>query len=180
MGDFNVGKSSLMERFANNHFSTHYISTIGVDYTVKSCLIDEKRIQFQIWDTAGHERFRSVTSAFYRLANAAAIVFDKTNQQSFGNVGYWVEHLNKLTEDIPKVLVGNKCDLDTVISTAQGHDIAGKIGIKYIETSALSAFQVARVFEVIGRDLLERKTDFEHEERSILSSKKKNSCCNKM
>ncbi|VDO10977.1 unnamed protein product, partial [Haemonchus placei] len=76
IGDSGVGKSNLLSRFARNMFNIESKSTIGVEFSTKTVMIDNKRIMAQIWDTAGQERFKTVTSAYYRGAQGALIVYD--------------------------------------------------------------------------------------------------------
>ncbi|VDO43978.1 unnamed protein product [Haemonchus placei] len=96
IGEPSVGKSSLLLRFAENIFSHSYTSTIGVDF----------------WDTAGQERFRTLVSSYYRGAHGILIVFDITNEKTFDCLPYWLRTIEKLaSENVVKLLVGNKCDL---------------------------------------------------------------------
>lgn len=80
IGDTAVGKSALLKTFKNNKFDSSYISTIGVDFEIKTIQLDEydKKVKLQIWDTAGQERFRNITKSYYYGANAILIVYDVT------------------------------------------------------------------------------------------------------
>ncbi|ELR14915.1 RAS and EFhand domain containing, putative, partial [Acanthamoeba castellanii str. Neff] len=78
IGDMHVGKSSLLLRFCRNAFNPNMRATIGVDYLLKTLTIDQVDYLFQIWDTAGHERFRAITTSYYRTADGVILVYDCT------------------------------------------------------------------------------------------------------
>ena len=86
IGDSGVGKSSLLVRFADNTFSGNYITTIGVDFKIRTIEINGERVKLQIWDTAGQERFRTITSTYYRGTHGVIVVYDVTSGDSFANV----------------------------------------------------------------------------------------------
>lgn len=91
IGNSGVGKSSILIRFAQNQFQEHYLATIGVDFRFKTTIVDGKNVKFQIWDTAGQQRFRTITSAYYRGSQAILLVFDVTDQQSFADIcKFWM------------------------------------------------------------------------------------------
>ena len=90
IGDSAVGKSCLLLRYSDDQFSSSFITTIGIDFKIKSVEVDGKKIKLQIWDTAGQERFRTITQAYYRGAMGILLVYDVSNEQSFLNVKQWM------------------------------------------------------------------------------------------
>uniref|UniRef100_A0A665SYY8 Ras-related protein Rab-35-like n=1 Tax=Echeneis naucrates TaxID=173247 RepID=A0A665SYY8_ECHNA len=104
IGDSNVGKSSLLLRFADNSFSGSYITTIGVDFKIRTVDIEGERVKLQIWDTAGQERFRTITSTYYRNTHGVIIVYDVTNPESFVNVKRWLNEISQNCDSVCKIL----------------------------------------------------------------------------
>lgn len=148
IGDSGVGKSCLLLRFADDKFSDQYISTIGVDFKIRTIELDSKTIKLQIWDTAGQERFRTISSTYYRGAHGIMVVYDITNKESFNNVTRWLTEIDKYArEGVNKLLVGNKSDLATEtpgapgdqrqVAISQGQELADKINVQFVETSAM-------------------------------------------
>ena len=89
IGDSGVGKSCLLLRFSDDAFNTSFITTIGIDFKIRTVEIDNKRCKLQIWDTAGQERFRTITTAYYRGAMGIAVVYDITDEQTLVSVQGW-------------------------------------------------------------------------------------------
>lgn len=83
IGDSGVGKSCCLLRFSEDSFTPSFITTIGIDFKIRTIELDGKRVKLQIWDTAGQERFRTITTAYYRGAMGILLVYDVTDQRSF-------------------------------------------------------------------------------------------------
>ncbi|OQR96010.1 Rab1 family GTPase (PiYpt1), partial [Thraustotheca clavata] len=159
IGDSGVGKSCLLLRFADDTYTESYISTIGVDFKIRTIELDGKTIKLQIWDTAGQERFRTITSSYYRGAHGIIVVYDVTDQESFNNVKQWLHEIDRYAcENVNKLLVGNKSDLTAkrVVSTDAAKDFADSLGIEFLETSAKNAANVEKAFMMMAAQIKKR------------------------
>ncbi|CAN6989565.1 unnamed protein product, partial [Brassica rapa subsp. trilocularis] len=163
IGDSGVGKSCLLLRFSDGSFTTSFITTIGIDFKIRTIELDGKRIKLQIWDTAGQERFRTITTAYYRGAMGILLVYDVTDESSFNNIRNWIRNIEQHASDnVNKILVGNKADMDEskrAVPTAKGQALADEYGIKFFETSAKTNLNVEEVFFSIGKDIKQRLSD---------------------
>jgi len=160
IGDSGVGKSCLLLRFADDIFTDSFISTIGVDFKIKTIDIDGAIVKLQIWDTAGQERFRTITSSYYRGAHGIIVVYDVTEQKSFTNITKWLKEIDTFAGPlVQKVLVGNKCDManERVVSTESGKELATKLNIPFVETSAKDSVNVENAFQIMARDIKDKK-----------------------
>jgi len=159
IGDSGVGKSCLLLRFADNTYTDSYISTIGVDFKIRTLDIDGKTVKLQIWDTAGQERFRTITSSYYRGAHGIIVVYDVTDKVSFNNVKQWLGEIDRYAcQSVNKLLVGNKADLveKKVVDFNEAKEFADSLGISFLETSAKSAQNVDEAFLTMTRQIKER------------------------
>jgi len=159
IGDSGVGKSCLLLRFADDTYTESYISTIGVDFKIRTVDLDGKTIKLQIWDTAGQERFRTITSSYYRGAHGIIVVYDITDAESFNNVKQWLHEIDRYaSENVNKLLVGNKSDLTTkrAVTYDQGKEFADSLGIEFIETSAKNATNVEKAFLAMSSQIKSR------------------------
>lgn len=159
IGDSGVGKSCLLLRFADDTYTESYISTIGVDFKIRTIELDGKTIKLQIWDTAGQERFRTITSSYYRGAHGIIVVYDVTDQESFENVRNWLQEIERYAnENVNKLLVGNKCDLTSkkVVDYTTAKELADHLGIPFLETSAKNATNVEQAFMTMAAEIKNR------------------------
>ena len=158
IGNSGVGKSCLLLRFSDDTYSNDYISTIGVDFKIKTVELDGKTVKLQIWDTAGQERFRTITSSYYRGSHGIIIVYDVTDQESFNGVNMWLQEIDRYaTSSVLKLLVGNKCDLAD--KRVVEYDVAKEFGdannMPFLETSALDSTNVEEAFLTMAREIKE-------------------------
>ena len=162
IGDSGVGKSCLLLRFADDKWTDSYISTIGVDFKIRTIDLDGKTIKLQIWDTAGQERFRTISSTYYRGAHGIIVVYDVTNRASFDNVKRWLTEIDKYArEGVNKLLVGNKCECDDTVRqvpTAEGKSFAESVSLNFLETSAKAGTFVDTAFLMMAHDIKTKMT----------------------
>lgn len=154
IGDSSVGKSSIIYKFSDNIFDDKFITTIGVDFKLKDIKINNKTAKLQIWDTAGQERFKTVSSTYYRGSHGIIIVFDLTNKESFNNIKYWINEINKYTiNQQPIILVGNKSDLKRCVPIEKINSLSNKYDLPYIETSAKYGDNIDHIFNLISKQI---------------------------
>ena len=160
IGDSGTGKSCLLIRFADDQFSDNYISTIGVDFKIKTITVEGKTVKMQVWDTAGQERFRTITASYYRGSNGIILVYDVTNRDSFDHVSYWMQEVDRLAAtDVCRLIVGNKSDLTDkrVVSTQEGEALAQQYGISFLETSARDNTNVEEMFTAMAKAMRKKQ-----------------------
>ena len=158
LGNCDVGKSSLLLRFVDSAWNDSFVPTIGVDFKVKTVEIGDKKVKMQIWDTAGQERFRNVVSTYFRGSNGILLIYDITNKDSFKNLESWLIEIEKnASENVLKILIGNKCDLESErgITKEEGQAFANRNGMQFIETSAKMDTNVSEAFLTLGKLMIE-------------------------
>jgi Ras-related protein Rab-1A len=195
IGNSGVGKSSLFLRFVDDIWEDNFVPTIGVDFKIKTLIIEEKKIKLQIWDTAGQDRFRTIVSSYYRGAHGILLIFDLTDIESFKSLNNWLIEIERnANKNVIKVLIGNKCDLteERKVSVQEVNEFAEINGMKYVETSAKDNINVIDAFSTLGMELIAASQDNHQigqvkEMKKIilndnmdLNKKKKNNdrCCN--
>ena len=159
LGDSMVGKTSLILRFLENLFTPNYLSTIGFDLKKKMVKLDNgEKIKLVIYDTAGQERFKSLSRNYIKKADGILVVYDITNKQSFINVENWIKCAREeITKKIPMFLVGNKSDMDDlrVINQEDGENLSEQFGLKFYETSCKNGNNVEKCFKDLAKELYE-------------------------
>ncbi|CAO4362103.1 Protein CBR-RAB-10 [Caenorhabditis briggsae] len=162
IGDSGVGKTCILYRFSDDAFNTTFISTIGIDFKIKTIELKGKKIKLQIWDTAGQERFHTITTSYYRGAMGIMLVYDITNAKSFDNIAKWLRNIDEhASEDVVKMILGNKCDMSDrrVVSKDRGEKIAQDHGIRFHETSAKLNVHVDTAFYDLAEAILAKMPD---------------------
>lgn len=157
IGDSGVGKTCLIIRFAEDNFNNTYISTIGIDFKIRTVDIEGKKIKLQVWDTAGQERFKTITTAYYRGAMGIILVYDITDEKSFENIQNWMKSIKEnASAGVERLLLGNKCDMEAKrkVQKEQADKLAREHGIRFFETSAKSSMNVDEAFSSLARDIL--------------------------
>lgn len=156
IGDSGVGKTCVLFRFSEDAFNSTFISTIGIDFKIRTIELEGKKIKLQIWDTAGQERFRTITTAYYRGAMGIMLVYDITSEKSFDNIRNWIRNIEEhAATDVQRMVLGNKCDMEDKrqVQKDQGEQLAKEYNIKFMETSAKTAQNVEESFITLARDI---------------------------
>ena len=157
LGDTNVGKTALIQRYIENAFYGENTGTVGIDFCTKDFTSKQEKFKDQefkvkIWDTAGMERFRTLTHAFYKRNDAVIVVFDLTDRASFDHVQSWLSAIEThASANVPMLLIGTKLDLESErnVSTEEGQQYANNLGIEYKETSSCTGSGIEEAFELI-------------------------------
>ncbi|CAD8207182.1 unnamed protein product [Paramecium octaurelia] len=160
IGNSGVGKSCMLMRYSENQFTNNFYNTIGVDFKTKTVAIGEHNVKLQIWDTAGQDRFRTITCSYYRGAQGIIIVYDITDRESFENVKTWIAEIDKYaSESVNRMLVGNKADITErrEVSYEEGLELSRQFQIPFYETSAKSSTNIEAAFTHITKNILNRE-----------------------
>eukprot|EP00794_Sanderia_malayensis_P007890 gene7890-8743_t len=161
IGNSSVGKTSFLFRYADDSFTSAFVSTVGIDFKVKTVLRNEKKIKLQIWDTAGQERYRTITTAYYRGSMGFILMYDITNPESFKAVTDWASQIKTYSWDNSQVvLIGNKCDMEDerAVSFEQGNKLAEQLGFQFFESSAKDNINVKAAFDKLVDVVCEKMT----------------------
>ena len=188
LGNSDVGKSSIILRYVEQTWSDIFVPTIGVDFKVKTLQINKKNVKMQIWDTAGQERFRTVVSSYFKGSHGIFIIYDITNRESFKNLENWLGEIEKnSSENVLKILIGNKCDLENErdVQFDEGQAFANRNGMQFIETSAKNNTNINEAFEALAKLMIQfsNENKFLKNETKVLTSaegkdiKTKKKCC---
>ena len=161
VGDSNVGKTSLINRFMGNDFQENYQCTINVDFKIKTITFSSSiAAELKIWDTCGQERFKSLTSKYFKDAHGVVLVFDVSDLSTFKNLSFWLKEIKNNSNSNIKpeiILVANKIDLkDRKVTKETGKEFANKNKIMYVETSAKNGLNIDSPFEKLANVLINK------------------------
>ena len=162
LGDPMIGKTSVFERYVNNTFKSNYLTTIGMDKRFKRLEINNTDVDVFITDTAGEERFRSLTKMFYKGADGIFIGFSILEPKTLKSIKYWIEQINEnCSKEYPisLVLFGNKCDDKENIQVKQEdiEEIKKKYDLTYFETSAKDNINIQNLFEYLIKTTIKKR-----------------------
>ena len=150
VGDYDVGKQELLKRYVDNVFMGKYVTTVAVDLMVKTIELDGKRVKLQLWDTVGNERYRSLTTAYFRGAHAVILVYDVTKEATFDSLRGWSRQVQEYASpEVVKMIVGNRCDCepeDKAVSTESGQALADELNCTFFEASPKTGLNVKKAF----------------------------------
>lgn len=197
LGDSGVGKTCLLCRFTDNEFHPSHISTIGVDFKMKTLEIDGIKVRAQIWDTAGQERYQTITKQYYRRAQGIILVYDISCASSFQHIAKWASDVDECAPGkVQRILVGNKSDKEhsRQVAAEQARKLAETYGMAFFETSACTNQNITEAFsrltELVLRahkkdiDGIRGSTDnyldmttLEEDGKDCTKSKSEKSCC---
>ena len=188
IGNSGVGKSCLLIRFTDDKYEEGYVTTIGVDFKIKTLEIEGKSVKLQIWDTAGQERFRNIVSSYYKGAHGIMMVYDITDLESFRYLDSWIKEIEKnASKNVYKILVGNKNDLEKnrKVTFEKGKEFANLHGMKFFETSAKENRNVEEAFKEMTKDIINSfkkvneklNSSFVIEKKKGKDLNKKGRCC---
>ena len=182
LGDSSVGKTCFLMRYTDNTYQEIHMSTIGIDNKFKDVeLEDGKKVKIQIWDTAGQDRFRSITRNYYKGANGIVLIFDVTNKKSYENVKNWVKQIKEeVSSRVTIILVANKIDdvNHRIVTKEEGEKIANECGLMFFECSAKTGENIEHAFNELVKKTVENYSKVGQGGEKI--KKKKNSkkgCC---
>uniref|UniRef100_A0A0X3NZU5 Ras-related protein Rab-1 n=1 Tax=Schistocephalus solidus TaxID=70667 RepID=A0A0X3NZU5_SCHSO len=188
IGDSGVGKTCILFRFVEDSFSSSFISTIGIDFKIKTVELEDQRIKLQIWDTAGQERFQTITASYYRGAMGIMLVYSVTSKKSFENIAKWMANIKNLASyEVETIIIANKADMSQQreVSSEEGKEIAERYGVKHFETSAKLGTNIEEAFLDLTRAILNKQPrDQDNSQRgqtyrlSEPSQCQRQSCCN--
>ena len=177
IGDSGVGKTNIMSKFLKNQFLEDSKATVGVEFGSKLFIQQGHKIKAQIWDTAGQEKYKAITSAYYKGSKGALVIYDITQKETFANIEKWVNDLKcKGDPKITIIIIGNKNDLEEKrqISKEQGEEKAKSFGCAFLETSAFSGDNIEKAFEMMVKEIYDKFTsDIGEDDEEELDSNEK-------
>lgn len=163
VGNSNVGKTSIILQYIDNFFPKGHLSTIGVEFKVKTFEYRSFKIDLQIWDTSGQERFHSITNNFFRNADCIFFVYDITNYKSFEDAKIWIKEAEEIGNFFQKMLIGNKCDLveKREVSEEELNNYSKENNIISLEMSAKEKNNLNEAFNEMIKLIFKDKSDEE-------------------
>ena len=181
IGDTSVGKTSITNRLIDDTFNKFEPSTIGANYQPYISVVNNQKVEIQIWDTAGQEKFKSLAPIYFRNASAAVAVFSLTSHSSFEGIDRWITNFIETAGQSAIVYVAaNKSDcIDEIeVSVEEARNYAQERGYKFFVTSAKTGENIKEMFESLAFDLQKTKEKKESLEKAAISPKKdKGNCC---
>jgi len=167
LGNSSVGKTSILERFTSQKFSQFQKCTINVEFKQKTVILDSHTCaDLSIWDTAGEEKFRSLTKNYYRDAQGILLLYDVNDRKTFLDLNKWISDIFDVCkrDEICIIFVGNKIDLERNVKKEEALELAEKEGFPHFDASAKDGINIELIFEKLAEDMVEKFNEFENEE----------------
>ena len=181
LGDSTVGKTCFLLRYTDDTFLDLHMATIGLDYRLKTMILDDHRIvKVQLWDTAGQDKFRAITRNYYKGARGIILIYDITNIKSYENIKKWINEIKEeISENVTIVLIGNKIDneKERKISKEQGEKLANDYNVSFFETSAKTGQGVNESVFYLVQKIVDADPEVKKRGKNLKIKNKKKNCC---
>ncbi|ORD96428.1 RAB1 [Hepatospora eriocheir] len=175
VGETGVGKSSIINKYINNIFISNISNTIGIDSFTKEVLVDNEVVELRIWDTAGQEKFNSITKSYYRGSHGFIFVFDLSDSEGLNRLERKIEEIKEDTNVQIGILIGNKADLVNEVDENEIKRLSNKLNMNYFICSAKDGFNVNKAFEFLSKEIHYKfkNSSFNKTKKVNLNKKKK-------
>ena len=181
LGDSTVGKTCFLLRYTDDTFLDLHMATIGLDYRLKTMILDDQRIvKVQLWDTAGQDKFRAITRNYYKGARGIILIYDVTNIKSYENIKKWINEIKEeISEEVTIVLIGNKIDNEgeRKISKEQGEKLASDYNVAFFETSAKTGQGINESVFYLVQKIVDADPEVKKRGKNLKIKNKKKNCC---
>ena len=170
IGDSSVGKTNILSKYILDEYDPDTQATIGVELSTKNYTFDNNEVKVQIWDTAGQEKYRSITSSYYKGAHGCLLVYDITRKVTFENIDKWLAEIKlSSNNEINMILIGNKCDLEDKreVSIEEAQNKAKLLNMAFMETSALNGTNVEKAFNELVNNVYQNNKQIFHQDVNI-------------
>ena len=151
LGDWSVGKTCFLMRYTDNTFTDIHLSTIGIDYKLKNVTLENgETIKVQIWDTAGQDRYKSITKSYIKGAHGIILIYDVTKRRTFEGIQNWVKQIKEqVSSRVCVALVANKIDEKEKreVTEQEGIRLGKDIGYPFYEASAKDGININECFD---------------------------------
>ena len=184
LGDWSVGKTCFLMRYTDNTFTDIHLSTVGIDYKLKNITLDNgEKIKVQIWDTAGQDRYKSITKSYIKGANGIILIYDVTKRKTFEGIQNWVKQIKEqVSSRVCVALVANKIDEKDKreVTEQEGIRLGKDIGYPFYESSAKDGINIDECFDNLIKQIIINYSDLSENNSAKLEDNKKNDskgCC---